>query len=74
MTMFTPGLVRNPQTGQEEPGLIEIFVPMLPGRQCERTPQFRPLYLLTKANERVAVLDWLTNNRPDLLPRSRRPG
>jgi hypothetical protein len=72
MTTFTPGLVRDRETKREDPGLIETFVPVLPGGRSQRQPQFRPLHLIVTNAERTVVLDWLAQNRPDLLPRSRR--
>jgi hypothetical protein len=74
MTRFVPGLVRNRETGHEEPGLIETFVPTLPGGRCKWTPRLRPLHLLATKAERATVLAWLESFRPDLLPRSRHLG
>jgi hypothetical protein len=71
MLKATPGMVRDPKTGREEPGLIELFVRMLPNGRCERKPVFRPLYLLTTSAERAAVVSWLRRHRPDLLPHAR---
>lgn len=74
MLRAIPGVIRNPETGREEPGLIEIFVPMLPDGRCERKPQFWPLYLLAIPADRAILLRWMKQNRPDLLLRSCRPG
>jgi hypothetical protein len=74
MLRAIPSVVRNRETNREEPGLIEAFVAMMPNGRCERTPQVWPLYLLATPTDRETVLRWLKQNRPDLLPRSRRPG
>lgn len=66
----TPGVVRDRKTGIEEPGMIEIFVPISTNGRSKWTPRFRPLHLLTKGGERTTVMEWLKLYRPDLLPRS----
>jgi hypothetical protein len=68
MMRAMPGVKRNRETRIEEPGLFETFVPMLANGRCTRTPQFRPLFLLTSENDRTAVVRWLEQHRPDLLP------
>lgn len=74
MVRELPGVVRDRETGREEPGLIETFVPVLANGRCERSPLFRPLHLLTTERDRAVVGRWLQQRRPDLLRPWQRAG
>ena len=69
---WLPAVVRSTDTGREEPGLAEAFVPTLPNGRTRGMPSFRPLHLIALTAERETVLGWLHQHRPDLLLRSHR--
>jgi len=57
---------RGECTGGEEPGLVEVFLPMMPNGRSIRQPVFRPLHLLTASQERATVLEWLERRCPEI--------